>query len=179
MPIDAPAAVFCAAAACACACASCAAHLQRNLPEVLAGDRRADQAARIADNVHDFFAWLRKRNWRADLGGQRIAVHLPCHARHDVRDGEALIPLLIESGATVIELPDALDQACCGMGGAFGVRHAELSRAIGEKKVQAMLRERPDVIVTSCTGCLLQLRDLVERSGARVRVCHAAELLAG
>jgi len=160
-------------------CASCTAHLQKNIPMILAATPREDEAKAATNKVHDFFAWLRRSGWRIDRRGARVAVHLPCHARHDVREGDALVALLRECGADVIALPAALENSCCGMGGTFGVRHPELSRAIGERKISAMLRERPEVILTSCSGCLLQLRDLADRLGATAPILHAAQWLAG
>ncbi len=157
-------------------CASCAAHLQTGLPAVLAGTPRAPEAEAAAARAHDLFAWLRARGWRTDLRGRRLAVHLPCHARHGVREGDSVLALLRECSAEVIALDPELDGACCGMGGSFGVRHAGLSRGIGEPKARAMLAAHPDTIVTTCTGCLLQLRDLIDRIGGRIPVVHAAQV---
>ncbi len=146
-------------------CASCTAHLQRTH-----GD---------ASSVEDFFVWLANQDLSFDLAGKRLAVHVPCHARRGVRGGDAVTPLLVRAGATIVTLPAELDEQCCGMGGTFGARHTDLSRQIGLPKIRAMLAAEPDAILTHCTGCLLQLRDLVHCAGSNVPVIHPAVLLAG
>jgi glycolate oxidase iron-sulfur subunit len=158
-------------------CASCTAHLQQTLPTMLAGTPLATQAGTLAATVEDFFAWLARRPVSFDLAGVRVALHVPCHARRGVRDGEAVRRVLVDAGAELVQLPPALERQCCGMGGTFGVRHPHDSRAIGLPKVRAMLDAAPHVIVTTCTGCVLQLRDLVAFLGAPVAVKHAIKLV--
>jgi Fe-S oxidoreductase len=146
-------------------CASCAAHLQKT------------QTA--GPPVFEFFTWLAKQDLDLDLRGKRVAVHVPCHTRRGVRGGDAVTDVLRQAGAEIISLPPTLDEQCCGMGGTFGARHTELSRAIGRPKVAAMLAAEPDAIVSGCTGCLLQLRDLVREAGADVPVLSPVALLRG
>lgn len=160
-------------------CASCTAHLQQHLPLVLAGTVHEQAARKIADKVHDFFVWLHQQSWQPDLTERRVAVHVPCHTRRGVRGGDALNGLLRKAGAQIVALDESLEQSCCGMGGSFGVLHPKLSREIGLAKVRAMLAAEPDVITTSCTGCLVQLRDLVDLHQSHVQVVHAATLLNG
>ncbi len=168
-------------------CASCAAHLQKMGKVSLTGSTGslghdedeatfAADAARLAAKVEDVFAWLARREPQFDLEGQRVAVHLPCHARRGVRDGTAVLQVLARSGAEIVQLPDEIDRRCCGMGGSFGARHPDLSREIARPKIEAMLAAKPDAIVSNCTGCLVQLRDGVgDNLGVPVR--HAIELL--
>jgi len=160
-------------------CASCTAHLQNDLSPLLAGTPQAAAAQSAAGQIEDFVVWLYRQEWRPDLKGIKVAVHVPCHLRRGVRGGDKITPLLIESRADVIDLPPDAASACCGLGGSFGVTNAQLSLAIGEKKIKAMLAPRPDVIVTSCTGCLIQLRELAERANASIPIQHPAVLLAG
>ncbi|HPM75852.1 MAG TPA: (Fe-S)-binding protein [bacterium] len=160
-------------------CASCTAMLQQEMTEALA-DTPLENAARIvAEKVSDVFVWLRENDFHPPCLSLRVAVHVPCHTRRGVRGGDALTPLLRTTGAQIIELPAEVATNCCGMGGSFGVFHPQEAQEIGYKKMAAMLSARPDVIVTSCTGCLLQLRDLADHFGATVPVRHGLELLSG
>lgn len=147
-------------------CASCTAHLQ-----AMPGD--------AGPPVEDLFVFLAEQGARFDVGGKRVAVHVPCHTRRGSRGGDAVTGLLRDAGAEIVALPPEIEERCCGMGGTFGAAHPDLSRAIGRPKIEAMLAARPDVIVSHCTGCLLQLRDLVRQAGASTPVLHAALVLAG
>ncbi|MDP8223429.1 MAG: (Fe-S)-binding protein [Candidatus Lernaella stagnicola] len=147
-------------------CASCAAHLQEHLGEG------------AETPLEEFFVWLARQELAVDLSGVKLAVHVPCHTRRGVRGGDAVTPMLREAGAEIVELPTALDEQCCGMGGTFGAQHTDLSRRIGLPKVDAMLEAEPAAIVSHCTGCLLQLRDLVRYRGSSVPVAHPVQWLA-
>jgi len=147
-------------------CASCTAHLQ-------------EHGSGEGPPLEDLFVWLAAQGARFDARGVRVAVHVPCHTRRGTRGGDAATTLLRQAGAEIVELPAEIDARCCGMGGTFGARHTEMSRAIGAVKLEAMLAARPDVIVSHCTGCLLQWRDLVRHAGSTVPVRHVAEVLAG
>ncbi|NLH48555.1 MAG: (Fe-S)-binding protein [Myxococcales bacterium] len=158
-------------------CASCTAHLQTRLPQILAGTEFAADAARLAAKVEDFFAWLSRQDLCFDLAGLKVGAHVPCHARREVRDGAAFVSFLKKSGAELVKIDERLDAQCCGMGGSFGVLHPELSRRIGLPKVAALRAAGAAVLVTNCTGCLWQLRDLAARFDPALPVRHPVELL--
>lgn len=158
-------------------CASCTAHLQQNLSEVMNDTPQEDAAGTIGEQVSDVFVWLRERGFHPPRLSLRVAIHVPCHTRRGVRGGDALTPLLQEAGAEIVELPSESAADCCGMGGSFGVLHAREARQIGWRKMEAMLAAKPDVIVTSCTGCLVQLRDLADQFDLAVPVRHGLELM--
>jgi L-lactate dehydrogenase complex protein LldE len=68
---------------------------------------------------------------------------------------------------------------CCGFGGAFSVKMPELSAHIGLRKVDAIEATGADVVASTESSCLLQIRGLLERRGSRVRALHLAEILGG
>jgi len=78
----------------------------------------------------------------------------------------------------LLELPDG--PQCCGQGGLFHISAPEISAMIRDVLAAKVLALAPDVITTTCSGCLMQWRVAVEAAGAgsRVRVLHLAELLA-
>lgn len=99
---------------------------------------------------------------------ERVSVHAHCHLRAlgsgtDAADLMRLVPGLevAESGA-----------GCCGMAGAFGYRHPELSRAIAAERLLPAMATAT-LAVAPGTSCRQQIGDL---SG--VRALHPAEVLA-
>lgn len=158
-------------------CASCTAHLQTHLPQILADTEYAADAARLATKVEDLFAWLSRQDLCFDLAGLKVAAHVPCHARREVREGDAFVAYLKKAGAELVNIDDRLDRQCCGMGGSFGMLHPDLSRQIGLPKVTAMRDAGAQVIVTNCTGCLWQLCDLASCLDPVLPVRHPIELL--
>jgi glycolate oxidase iron-sulfur subunit len=57
------------------------------------------------------------------------------------------------------------------------VRDYPTSARIGENKVSIAAKGGARVIATACSGCILQMRDMVARSSPSLRVVHIAELV--
>jgi hypothetical protein len=48
---------------------------------------------------------------------------------------------------------------CCGGGGGFETVFPELSQVLAVNRVNELLETKPDIIVTHCPGCIMQLKD--------------------
>jgi L-lactate dehydrogenase complex protein LldE len=83
--------------------------------------------------------------------------------------------LLEASGARLVPLrrPDL----CCGFGGTFSVRRAEVSVAMADDKLGDASGSGAEALVTADPGCLLHLRARSERAGGPP-VVHLATALA-
>jgi len=57
--------------------------------------------------------------------------------------------------------------------------HHELSRNVLDRKMDNLKKNRADILVTSCTACIIQLSYGVRRHGLNTRVCHIFEILTG
>jgi Fe-S oxidoreductase len=67
---------------------------------------------------------------------------------------------------------------CCGGGGGFEVIFPEISHIMAANRVQELLTTGASIIVTSCPGCLTQLREGVKKLRAQgVKVMDMADLL--
>jgi L-lactate dehydrogenase complex protein LldE len=105
----------------------------------------------------------------------RLAIHHSCHTR-GTGTGDALEMLLgsIE-GVELVEVTER-DQ-CCGFGGTFSVTHPNISAAMGTIKIEHLLANAPDVVVSADMSCLMHQRGLAERQGRPMKILHAAEIL--
>ncbi len=101
---------------------------------------------------------------------ERVLVHSHCHSR--AIDGR---PQTLEAVRLVpgIDVADS-GAGCCGMAGAFGYRHPEISRRIAnDRLVPAIQRTGAGIAVAAGTSCRHQIAEC-----AGTRVLHPAELLA-
>jgi Fe-S oxidoreductase len=48
---------------------------------------------------------------------------------------------------------------CCGGGGGFEAVFPELSQVLAVNRASELLETKPDIIVTHCPGCVMQLKD--------------------
>jgi L-lactate dehydrogenase complex protein LldE len=68
---------------------------------------------------------------------------------------------------------------CCGFGGLFAVKMAEISGAMLDAKLDAIARSGADAVVATDVSCLMHISGGLHRRGSAVRVLHIAEVAAG
>ncbi len=78
-------------------------------------------------------------------------------------------------GATLVPL--ARDDQCCGFGGSFAVRYPQISGPMVDDKAQCIVDSGADAVVSTDTGCLMNIAGRLRRRGDGVEVLHLAELL--
>ena len=71
-------------------------------------------------------------------------------------------------GLRLVDLPDA--EQCCGFGGTFAVKNADVSIAMGADKARQ--------VVTGDNSCLMHVGGLLSRQRSGIKVMHLAEVLA-
>lgn len=133
----------------------------------------ADYVSSMVRDASQFLVQLdREGRLNKDFGEMplRVFYHNPCHLKVQGRTEDTLYLLRLIPGIEVV----GSNYACCGMGGSYGMKEKNfaLSREIGQR-VWGLVREaEPDVVVTECGGCGLQIK-----AGTGVRIMHPMELL--
>jgi L-lactate dehydrogenase complex protein LldE len=108
------------------------------------------------------------------LQDRRIAWHAGCHALRDLEVRDEPIMLLRNAGAQIVEWEAA--EECCGFGGLFSVKFAEVSVAMADRKLDT-LPSTPEFLVSGDAGCLMHLDGRIRRRGLALPVRHIAEVL--
>jgi L-lactate dehydrogenase complex protein LldE len=67
---------------------------------------------------------------------------------------------------------------CCGFGGAFAVKYADISTAMVAEKVDNIAASGAETVVGCDLGCLLNIEGMIRRRGLEIKVKHIAEILA-
>ena len=157
-------------------CASCAAMMKR-WPELFEDGPDKDAAVKVASMVKEFTEFVRDSGRVPGISerysGLSMTYHAPCHQRFALGGAGAGIELL-QQAAPRDFVP--VSENCCGHGGVFSLKQAGLSRAILEKRLDVIKEKGVDLIVTTCSGCLLQFRTALPDEG-NLRAVHIAELL--
>jgi glycerol-3-phosphate dehydrogenase subunit C len=88
----------------------------------------------------------------------KAAYFAPCHLR-SLDAGFPALELLRQVPELDISL---LDADCCGLGGLYGFKKEKFTIAeeIGRDLAEAASRMKPDIILTDCEGCRMQIRHL-------------------
>jgi L-lactate dehydrogenase complex protein LldE len=79
-------------------------------------------------------------------------------------------------GLTLVDLPEA--EECCGFGGTFAVKNADVSVAMLSDKIRCILNSGAEVCAAVDNSCLMHIGGALSRQRAGVRVLHLAEILA-
>jgi len=99
-------------------------------------------------------------------------LHYPCQVRVTYHDPCQMVRYmnLIEEprrilraieGVTLVEPEWTRGEwaTCCGGGGGFETVFPELSEVLAVNRVTELMETKPDIIVTHCPGCIMQLKD--------------------
>jgi L-lactate dehydrogenase complex protein LldE len=107
----------------------------------------------------------------------RVTYHPTCHSLRVTRVGEAPLRLLrAVRGIDLVELPDARE--CCGFGGTFAVKNADVSTAMLADKCTAIGETGAEVCTAVDGSCLMHIGGGLSRGRTGVRTMHLAEILA-
>jgi L-lactate dehydrogenase complex protein LldE len=131
-------------------------------------------------NVYELSELLVSRLGVEDVGAsfpKRVAYHSTCHSLRMTRVGDAPFRLLrAVRGLELVELPRA--DECCGFGGTFAVKNADVSTAMADDKCDAIESSGAEVCTALDASCLLQIGGRLARRGSAVQTMHLAEILA-
>lgn len=106
----------------------------------------------------------------------RATYHDCCHALRDL--GVAEQPRRLLSSVEGLELAEMKDStACCGFGGTFAVKFADISTAILREKLRNVEATGADALTAVDASCLMHMGGALRREGSRTRAVHLAELL--
>jgi L-lactate dehydrogenase complex protein LldE len=106
-----------------------------------------------------------------------VTFHDGCHALRELGIRSAPRRLLANvRGLELREMQPA--EECCGFGGTFSVKFAELSGAMARTKIDAIVRTGARTVVSLDPSCLMQIQGALSRAGSEIRTMHLAEVLA-
>jgi glycerol-3-phosphate dehydrogenase subunit C len=132
-----------------------------------------EAVAESTSDVHEFLLGLHEKGeLDVNLGPvpRHIVYHAPCHLR---AQGIGDTPLTLLRMIPELSITD-IEDSCCGIAGTFGMKREnfELSMKMGEPLFSEIAQARPDVVVTPCGTCAMQVRQ-----GNGLPVTHPMELL--
>lgn len=158
---------------------SCADMLVHQYPELLAAEPdMLARAQRVAARCREFSQYLAEAA-PAGVGGRltaTVAFHPSCHLLRGlgVRDQ----PKAALDAVTGVRQAAVHEQEeCCGFGGLFSVKNADISGGMLERKIAAIEASGADRVVSCDLGCLLHIGGGLHRRGSAIRVQHLAQLL--
>ncbi len=131
-------------------------------------------------HAEEICAFLNEASWPASTAfsplEKRVAVHLPCSHRNQLGGAGAVSALLARIPGVRLE-PLGDNDFCCGAAGSYLVQQPEMAGRLLARKLRWLEERRPDILVTTNTGCALHLAAGIREAGLAIEVRHPVELL--
>jgi len=130
----------------------------------------------LAPHLFDLFEFLGNLKEEGKLNTHfkplplKAAYFAPCHLRSLGIAFPALEILRLIPGLSI----ENVEANCCGLGGMFGFKKEKyyISEEIGRDLAEAINRMSPEIVLSDCEGCRMQIRHLTG-----LKVLHPVQLL--
>jgi L-lactate dehydrogenase complex protein LldE len=161
---------------------SCAGMIKAHYTQLFADDPPwRERAEKLAAKTYELLSFL------ADVRGFK-PTNIACKATATYHDscaglrelGVGAQPRVLLGAVAGLDLrPLEGEEICCGFGGTFSVKYSDISDAVVGEKARNVEASGADLLLGGDLGCLLNMAGKLRREGAKTRVFHAAEILAG
>lgn len=158
---------------------SCAASIKR-YPEYLADEPEwAERAQHVADRLFELTQFIVNQLGTVNVGARlegRAVYHPSCSLIRKLNVREE--PLTLLANVEGLEmLPIENQETCCGFGGTFSVKMADISAEMVKEKVHHISAVEPDYLIGADISCLVNIGGRISREGKPIKVLHIVDVL--
>ena len=158
---------------------SCGGMLKHHYPKLFADQPEAAEAQRFSSRVVELTEFLVKvlAIQLEDLGQPiKVTWHSSCSALREMRVIDYSKALLRQlQNVELIELQR--ERECCGFGGSFSVKQADLSSAMVNDKVADIEQTGASVVLSGDCGCLMHIGGALDYRKSPIPAKHIAEFI--
>ncbi|HEY2466613.1 MAG TPA: (Fe-S)-binding protein [Terracidiphilus sp.] len=148
--------------------------------EELGNEELRRQFASMLPRVFELSEFLTDKVGVEDVGAwfpHRVTYHASCHGLRGLNVGER--PYRLLGKVHDLELvPLANVDRCCGFGGTFSIKNAEVSTAMLDEKLGDLLTTKAEFCTALDNSCLMHLGGALHRRNEGLRTVHIASILA-
>lgn len=162
---------------------SCVAMIRDQYPTLIRelGDEKLRvEFEALLPRVHELSEFLIDHLKVEDVGAyfpHRVVYHASCHGLRALHLADRPYKLLAKVRGLELA-PLANTDRCCGFGGTFSVKNAEVSSAMLTTKLQDVLATSAEYLTGLDNSCLMRLGGALHRQYAGMKVIHLAQILA-
>ncbi len=172
--------VFKHAEAIVCPSGSCAALIRISYAELLAQSSLREDAIAVASRTFELSEFLVKVAGVTEVGAvfpHTVTYHASCHGLRELNLRDEPLQLLRHvDGLKLIEMP-RYDE-CCGFGGTFAAKFADISGAMGNSKAESVAATGAEFVTAIDPSCLMHLQGILGKRQAPTRTIYLASILA-
>ncbi|MCX7989815.1 MAG: (Fe-S)-binding protein [Aquificaceae bacterium] len=128
--------------------------------------------------VYDFAEIVFKSPLKFRGKGKKLTFHVPCHSYSAMKvKDEVFYGLMGRIEEDRVKKAEK-DRSCCGFAGLFSITNPKMSDQIQKEKIEDLKNTQADIVLTTCPGCVLNLRDGTKKHKTGQEVMHLADYLA-
>ncbi len=147
--------------------------------EELGNEELRMQFAALLPRVYELSEFLTDKLGSEDVGAyfpHRVTYHASCHGLRGLHVGDR--PFRLLSKVRGLELVPLVNlERCCGFGGTFSVKNAEVSTAMLDAKLTDLLATNAEYCTALDNSCLMHLGGGLHRQMKRLQTIHIAGIL--
>ena len=159
---------------------SCAGMMRHHWPKLFSGDPvlgpLAESISERVFELTEFLLHVAKVDWTHKSSNESLVLHTSCSARREMGTHQIARTLLGQINGVEILIQDH-ESECCGFGGAFSVKHPEISAAMASDKADAFEATGAKVMVSADGACLLNINGTLEKRKSSLHGQHIATYL--
>ncbi|MDW8095626.1 MAG: (Fe-S)-binding protein [Aquificaceae bacterium] len=133
---------------------------------------------KIEKPVYDFAQIIFKSPLSFVGSGRKLTFHVPCHSYSAMKVKDEVFYGLMERVEGDQVKKAERDKSCCGFAGLFSITNPSMSDKIQKEKIEDLKNTQADVVLTTCPGCVLNLKDGIKKHQTGQQVMHLADYLA-
>jgi L-lactate dehydrogenase complex protein LldE len=152
----------------------------RGLFQELGNESLRREFSALLPKVYELSEFLTDRLKVEDVGAyfpHRVTYHASCHGLRELQVGDRPFRLLGKVRGIEMVPVENLDR-CCGFGGTFSIKNAEVSSAMLTAKLRDVLSTKAEYCTALDNSCLMHLGGALHRQFAPMRTVHLAQILA-
>ncbi|MFZ1918216.1 MAG: (Fe-S)-binding protein [Terriglobales bacterium] len=159
---------------------SCVSVIRLFYPELLAHSSLHQDAIALARRTFEFSEFLVKVAEITQVGASfphTVTYHASCHGLRELNLRSEPMQLLREVEGLKL-VPMVRSEECCGFGGTFAAKFADISSAMGNSKADSVDATGAEFVTAIDPSCLMHLQGILGKRKAAARTIHLARILA-
>lgn len=163
-----------------CPSGSCTTMVRKFYPELLKESPMRSDAIAAGQRTWELSEFLVRVAGVTDVGAvfpHTVTYHASCHGLRELGIREEPLKLLhAVQGLKLVDMP-RYDE-CCGFGGKFATKFAEISTAMGQSKVENVMASGAEYVTAIDPSCLMHVQGMLGKNNFKAQAIHLASILA-
>lgn len=159
---------------------SCTGMMRVDYIELFKGTEYEAQAREFSKRVYELSEFLDSvLKVKYEDKGERVKVtwHSNCHALRVAKCIDSAKNLIRSlQNVELVELER--EEECCGFGGTFSIKEAEISNAMVSRKIEDIKNQNVEYLLSADAGCLMNISGAMKKQGVDLKAMHWYDFLA-